>query len=93
MVLESVLVSFFYKSLEVKLKPYKQKNRKSKGFMACSSKECCKRTPDWEFAWSLGRIQRVGFHQNTFPFVHESEMPQWPGGSILLAAKLVSLHM
>ena len=62
--------------LEVKLKLYKQKNLKSKEFMACSSKECCKKTPDWESAWSLGRILRVGFRQNTFPSVHEREMPQ-----------------
>ena len=57
-------------SLEAKLKPYKQKILKSEGFMTCSNEECCKGTPDWESAWSLGRVWRVGLRQSTSRSVH-----------------------
>lgn len=57
-------------SLEAKLKPYKQKNLKSEGFMTCSNEECCKGTPHWECAWSLGSMWRVGLCQSTSHSVH-----------------------
>lgn len=58
---------------EAKLKPYKQKNLKSKGFMTCSNEECCKGTTDWESAWSLGKIWRVGLGLSTSCSVHRRQ--------------------